>query len=266
MQVLAYQGTLTYRSLGFYCTRFGVEVEDAVTRADIGALVAAGEWSQVHDHVRADVAKTTALARRIGVCKIKNPEPETLRGLSRLYGVGYEEVVGNYAQEKFGVRRSLPGPESEVKDFTTIPLLQSPISRGRALVLELDPKHDGSLAFREDFVKLLTRPVVLRVGKKDAAMTPTIEPGDVVLIDQNLARRRRPTDGQIYALNTGPLTGQDGGTLQRVELKGRTLILSADHPDKSAYPTRTFEVKAATLPEVLVGQVVWVGRTLGTRA
>ena len=197
--------------------------------------------------------------------KIKNPEPETLRGLSRLYGVGYEEVVGNYAQEKFGVRRSLPGAESEVKDFTTIPLLQSPISRGRALVLEPDPKHDGSLAFREDFVKLLTRPVVLRVGKKDAAMTPTIEPGDVVLIDQNLARRRRPIDGQIYALNTGPLTGQDGGTLQRVELKGRTLILSADHPDKSAYPTRTFEVKAATLPEVLVGQVVWVGRTLGTR-
>ena len=67
MQVLAYQGTLTYRSLGFYCTRFGVEVRDAVAGADIGALVAAGEWSQVHDHVRADVVKTTALARRIGV-------------------------------------------------------------------------------------------------------------------------------------------------------------------------------------------------------
>ena len=44
---------------------------------------------------------------------------------------------------------------------------------------------------------------------------------------------------------------------------GRTLILSADHPDTSAYPTRTFAVKAATLPEVLVGQVVWVGRTVG---
>ena len=67
MQVLAYQGTLTYRSLGFYCTRFGVEVQDAVTGADIGTLVAAGEWSAMHDHVRADVAKTTALARRIGV-------------------------------------------------------------------------------------------------------------------------------------------------------------------------------------------------------
>ena len=67
MQVLAYQGTLTYRSLGFYCTRFGITVPDAVTGADVAALVAAGEWRHVHDHVRADVAKTTALARRLGV-------------------------------------------------------------------------------------------------------------------------------------------------------------------------------------------------------
>ena len=67
MQRLAYQGMLTYRSLAFYCTRFAIDVPDEVTGADIAALVAAGKWSQVHDHVRADVAKTTALARRIGV-------------------------------------------------------------------------------------------------------------------------------------------------------------------------------------------------------
>ena len=67
MQRLAYQGTLTCRSLEFYCTRFGIEVPDAVTGAQIGGLVVAGEWSRVHDHVRADVAKTTALAQRIGV-------------------------------------------------------------------------------------------------------------------------------------------------------------------------------------------------------
>ena len=67
MQLLAYQGTLAYRSLAFYCTRFGITVEDAVTGADVGALVAAGEWRKVHDHVRADVAKTAELAGRVGV-------------------------------------------------------------------------------------------------------------------------------------------------------------------------------------------------------
>ena len=67
MQLLAYQGTLTYRSLGFYCRRFGVTVPDEVTGAEVALLVAAGEWRRVHDHVRADVAKTAQLAGRIGV-------------------------------------------------------------------------------------------------------------------------------------------------------------------------------------------------------
>ena len=51
---------------------------------------------------------------------------------------------------------------------------------------------------------------------------------------------------------------------QQVDLSGHTLILSADHPDKAAYPTRTFEVKAAGLTDILVGEVVWVGRYLGS--
>ena len=95
-------------------------------------------------------------------------------------------------------------------------------------------------------------------------MKPTVEPGDVVLIDQNVTRRRRPAAGHIFAINEGPLTRMDGGSLARVDLSGHTLILSADHPDKAAYPTRTFAVKAATLPDILVGEVVWVGRRLGS--
>ena len=75
--MLAYQGMLTYRSLGFYCTRFGITVPDDVTGAEVGALVEAGEWTKVHDHVRADVAKTTALARRVGVLHLPDGVPRT---------------------------------------------------------------------------------------------------------------------------------------------------------------------------------------------
>lgn len=77
MQVLAYHGTLTYRSLGFYCTRFGITVPDAVTGAEVATLVQAGEWTKVHDHVRADVAKTTELARRVGVLHLPDGVPLT---------------------------------------------------------------------------------------------------------------------------------------------------------------------------------------------
>ena len=39
---------------------------------DIAALVAAGEWAGVEGHCTADILKTAALARRIGVLE---PEP-----------------------------------------------------------------------------------------------------------------------------------------------------------------------------------------------
>ena len=132
----------------------------------------------------------------------------------------------------------------------------------RSLKLRGDDR-DSSLAFKRDFVRRLTRSVALRVGRKVAAMKPTIEPGDAVLIDQNLTRRRRPPAGRIFAISEGPLTGTDSGGLQRVELADRTLILSSDNPDKSRHAIRTFDIKGKSLPDILVGEVVWFRRYLG---
>ena len=196
----------------------------------------------------------------------KNPRPELLRALSSLYGEPYGHMVQEVARQVFDIDpRDLLGDgalPTATEDFVTLPVLTAPIAPGHPLLVALDSRHDTELPFRRDFVTRLTRPVVLRVGRKVAAMKPTIEPGDVVVIDQNVTRRRRPGAARIFAINEGPLTGTDGGSLARVDVSGHTLILNADHPDKAAYPTRTFEIRAATLPDVLVGQVVWVGRSL----
>lgn len=66
LERLSFNGKLTYRSLSFYCRRFGVQIEDAVNGADIAGLVAAEDWTAVAAHVRADVEKTAALATRLG--------------------------------------------------------------------------------------------------------------------------------------------------------------------------------------------------------
>ncbi len=199
----------------------------------------------------------------------KNPEPQLLRALSALYGEPYGNMVQEVARHVFRIdpRELLEDgtPPTSTDEFITLPLLTSPIAAGHPLFVGPDSDHDTRLAFRRDFVTRFTRPVALRVGKREASMTPTIEPGDVVLIDQNVTRRRRPRAGRIFAINEGPLAGTDGGALQRVELSGHTLILSSDNSDKSRYPTRTFEVKAATLSDVLVGEVVWCGRSMTRR-
>jgi len=184
----------------------------------------------------------------------KNPEPELLRALSSLYGEPYGNIVQEVTRRVFGIDpRELLGdgaPPTSTEDFVTLPVLNS--------------KHDTRLAFAREFLRPLTRPVVLRVGRKEVSMRPTIEPGDIVLVDQNLTRRRRPPPGRIYAINEGPLTGSDGGVLQRVEVADRTLILSADNPDRSRHPIRTFDLKGKSLPDVLVGEVVWIGRSMGS--
>ena len=196
----------------------------------------------------------------------KNPEPELLRALSVLYGEPYGNMVQEVARHVFAIEPQEffegSAPPTSIEGFVALPVLTGPIASGHPLLVAPDSKHDRRLAFRREFVKRFTRPVGLRMGRKTAAMKPTIEPDDVVVIDQNVTRRRRPPAGRIFAINEQPLTGKEGGALQRVELSGHTLILSADHPDKAAYPTRTFEIKAATLPDILVGEVVWVGRRL----
>jgi len=68
MLSLSFDGALRYRGLGFYAKRFGLDVAaDPHTGADIGRLVAEGDFDAVAAHCRCDVDTTVALARRIGV-------------------------------------------------------------------------------------------------------------------------------------------------------------------------------------------------------
>jgi predicted PolB exonuclease-like 3'-5' exonuclease len=55
------------RSLRSFARRFGIQVDDTVTGADIAALVEAGDWAAVEKHCAADVATTYALAKRMGI-------------------------------------------------------------------------------------------------------------------------------------------------------------------------------------------------------
>lgn len=78
MQILSFNGSAKWRSLEFYAHRFGIEHDHSISGADIPALVAAGEWEKVEQHVRADVQTTVALARRMGVI---SPVTETANAL-----------------------------------------------------------------------------------------------------------------------------------------------------------------------------------------
>lgn len=65
-QVLSFNGAVKMRSLAFYAKRFGVEVADTITGANVAQKVVDGDWGAIRGHVSADVAKTAALAAKLG--------------------------------------------------------------------------------------------------------------------------------------------------------------------------------------------------------
>lgn len=72
---LSFDGSQKFRSLGFFCKRFGIDVPDALTGADIGQAVAEGRWADIDGHVTADILKTAQLAARCGyLSTVKRPQ------------------------------------------------------------------------------------------------------------------------------------------------------------------------------------------------
>lgn len=67
MALLNFDDPRKSHKLSFYGKRFGISVPDPVTGADIGRLVAEGNWAAVEGHVRADVEQTARLAARMGL-------------------------------------------------------------------------------------------------------------------------------------------------------------------------------------------------------
>lgn len=67
MQVLSFNGALKFRGLAFYAKRFGLNIPDPMSGAEVGQAVLEGRWGDVEAHVKADVAKTAALASKLGL-------------------------------------------------------------------------------------------------------------------------------------------------------------------------------------------------------
>lgn len=66
LSVLSFNGVMKFHSLSFYAKRFGCDVKDALTGADIGPAVASERWDDVEAHVLADVRKTAFVASKCG--------------------------------------------------------------------------------------------------------------------------------------------------------------------------------------------------------
>lgn len=147
-------------------------------------------------------------------------------------------------------------PRSEaVSRFREVRILKGHIAAGQPYPLE--EVWAGSRVFTAEFLNRYKEPILVKVGKSEISMLPTIQPNDLLLLDQSPDRRRHPKMTRIYAVSL-----EEGGTVKRCEVVGRDLVVMPENMQQRGFSPRTVPLADCDLLDVIRGEVVWVGREL----
>lgn len=149
-------------------------------------------------------------------------------------------------------------PDLQAEDYIAVPLATSPVAAGPGLIPEdkvegwvLVWRHQESIRFRSNLV-------AVEVGKSEVSMTPTLHPGDIVLVDRN---DRDPSPAGKIMLVREP--GADGETtVKRVNTKRLDddveIIFYSDN--SRDFPPATYRLArdyGGDITRAIGGNVVW---------
>ena len=215
------------------------------------------------DHLRALIRKREISERRLAMeTGFSQPHVHNvLKGARQLtasvadrlmarLGINVEDML-----EKEELERALPAREFKDSDFQEVPMLKGRIAAGQPF--PVDVRYSGSRAFTAEFLKPFTRPVLVKVGAAETSMLPTIQPNDLLLIDQSEEKRRRPEFGKAYALSL-----EEGGTVKRCEVVDRELVIVPENMQQRGFTLKTVNLEEKNILDIIRGEIVWLGREL----
>lgn len=179
--------------------------------------------------------------------------PETVRELTFeapvMVGVKEYEGLGQDARVT---------PQSD--DYMAVPLVEQAVAAGPGLIAEQSVK-DWVIVWRwQEAIRGKSHLVAVRVGKAQTSMSPTIHPGDILLVDRNDVHREPSPPGNIYLVQDPP--PDYGLAVKRVvfERQSRRLRVVFYSDNAVEHPPRTYDFDADYAGDVtraLIGRVVW---------
>jgi hypothetical protein len=134
------------------------------------------------------------------------------------------------------------------------PVLEGPIGGGRAFPRIASGRF--ARCFDSSRLQGLEDPCQGRVADEETAMTPTLQPGDDILLDCGFAARRKPSYTSVYAVEW-----EGSSYLCRCQKRGLALVTMVDGPAPPSLPAR-IPLGELRVQDVVRGQVVWFGRML----
>ncbi len=146
-------------------------------------------------------------------------------------------------------------PRQRDPRFREVRILKGSIAAGQPFPLEKNGA--GSRVFTAEFLARYKDPLLVKVGKSETSMLPTIQPSDLLLLDQSEERRRHPTMTRIYAVSL-----EEGGTVKRCEVVGKELVVMPENMQQHGFSPRTVSLADHDILEIIRGEVVWIGREL----
>jgi phage repressor protein C with HTH and peptisase S24 domain len=202
----------------------------------------------------ADVARAAGVNRSFVYDILRGrsqvPNLEKLTGIAQVVKVDLEWLLSG----KGRVEGDDPITEDYQNDFVAIQYASARPSMGGGAIVEDEHGVGRDFHFRRSWIRdrLKAAPSMMRVmGVEGDSMTPTLQGGDVVLVDMN---QRRPVPPGIFVLHDG--MGLVAKRLEYIPMSDppRLRIIS-DNQQYSPYECTAEEVN-------IIGRVRWYGREM----
>ncbi len=136
------------------------------------------------------------------------------------------------------------------------PLRQGLLGPGRPFPSFIDAAVQ--LVFPAAFLSRFIDPVLVRLAADEDAMVPSLQPGDLVLLDQAEAGRRRPRFDGIYALAL-----PEQSVICHCQRVGSALVLTRENARCSAPLPDRVPLADRNILDLVRGRVVWACREFG---
>ena len=193
------------------------------------------------------------------------------RGLARLIGysqphvhnilAGVRHMNLRFADDLLGglglSLRDLPISPGQPARLTHVPV---PLCSGEVSPSREYPKEKSAataILVRAAEVSAAVSCLAFRVGEDETSMRPAICPGDTIVADCSLDRRRRPDPLGIYILRI-----EGRGFVRRCRRVGDRLLILSDQEPSAGPPLTWISLEERKILDVVRGRIVWIGRSL----
>ena len=202
------------------------------------------------ERVRNGELTESHLARLVGVSQshIHN----VLKGIRKLSAELADEILRELRIDT----EDLLGANTPVSalPFRPVPLLSGALGLG---MQQFEPERTaGSAQLPAHIVAAVRRPLAVRLGT-DTKASPRFENGDLVLVDQSIAARRKIIKHAVYVVSTA-----EGPRLRYVRPGAGCIYLASENCLSCPSKWTPVPVADSTLLLIVRGRVVWVSRQL----